>query len=135
MTNPKRSGNRWTVNEELALQREYELLEMSIQQIALKHQRTVSAILSKMHTEGIIDSWNQARGFDILEFNKGRNDNDSVYEDECCLTDDDEHDNNVGKLSERVYTLETNVKEIGYMVKKLFDNMSNTKQRVSSYNA
>jgi hypothetical protein len=31
----KRNGNKWTVNEVLTLQREYELLNMSIQEIAL----------------------------------------------------------------------------------------------------
>ena len=31
----KRAGNKWTINETLQLQREYELLEWTIQQIAL----------------------------------------------------------------------------------------------------
>ena len=41
----KRNGNRWTVNELLSLQREYELLEWTVQQIAVKHQRPERAIL------------------------------------------------------------------------------------------
>ena len=45
-----RNGNKWTVNELLSLQREYELLELDIQQIALKHKRTVRAILFRLET-------------------------------------------------------------------------------------
>ena len=43
-----RHGNKWTVNELLSLQREYELLEWSVQEIAEKHKRTVEAILFKI---------------------------------------------------------------------------------------
>ena len=41
MTLPRRNGNKWNVNEILDLQREYELLEMDIQEIAKKHERSV----------------------------------------------------------------------------------------------
>jgi hypothetical protein len=58
----KRSGNKWTINEMLALQREYELLELTVQQIAQKHERSVSAILSKLEKEGFIETWDTARG-------------------------------------------------------------------------
>jgi len=47
-----RNGNRWTVNELLSLQREYELLEWTVQQIAAKHQRTERAILFRLESEG-----------------------------------------------------------------------------------
>lgn len=40
MSNYKRSGNKWSVNELLSLQREYELLEMDVEEISLKHERT-----------------------------------------------------------------------------------------------
>ena len=36
-----RHGNRWNVDEVLSLQREYELLEWTVQQIADKHKRSV----------------------------------------------------------------------------------------------
>ena len=51
----KRHGNTWTVNELISLQREYELLQMSIEDIASKHQRTVSAVLNRLDYEGFID--------------------------------------------------------------------------------
>lgn len=50
-----RAGFKWTVNETLSLQREFELLGMTIDQIALKHQRTPNAIMYKLDQEGFAD--------------------------------------------------------------------------------
>jgi hypothetical protein len=90
-----RSGNRWTVNEVLSLQREYELLEWNIQRIALKHQRTERAILFRLESEGIITSWNDARGFDMESY-KASIEDDVVTEDCVCnegsCVDDEDHD-------------------------------------------
>ena len=55
MNSYKRFRNRWNVNELLQLQREFELLEMSIDDIALKHQRTPNAIMLKLDQEGFAD--------------------------------------------------------------------------------
>ena len=55
MNSYKRFRNRWNVNECLQLQREYELLELSIDEIALKHQRTPNAIMMKLDQEGFAD--------------------------------------------------------------------------------
>lgn len=41
----RRQGNKWTINETLALQREYELLGWDVEKIANKHQRSVTSIL------------------------------------------------------------------------------------------
>jgi len=68
MSAHKRSFFKWGVNECLALQREYELLEMSVTEIAEKHQRTVAAILNRLQSEGIIRRWEDARGFNKTEF-------------------------------------------------------------------
>ena len=68
MNTYKRRGNKWTVNEVLSLQREYELLEWTIQKIAEKHQRSVEAILYKLESEGFISSWNDARGFNTKSY-------------------------------------------------------------------
>jgi hypothetical protein len=92
MNTNKRNGNSWTVNELLSLQREYELLEWNIQQIAEKHQRTERAILFRLESEGIITSWNAARGFDMESY-KSSIEEDVVTEDcdcneESCVDDD-----------------------------------------------
>jgi hypothetical protein len=59
-----RVNKKWTVTELLSLQREYELLEMDIFDIALKHKRTPNAILYKLNDEGLINDFSDARGYD-----------------------------------------------------------------------
>ena len=51
----QRNGFPWSVNECLQLQREYELLELSIDEIATKHKRTPKAIMFKLDKEGFAD--------------------------------------------------------------------------------
>jgi hypothetical protein len=51
----KRFGSRWSVNECLQLQREFELLGLSIDEIAERHQRTPNAIMYKLDQEGFAD--------------------------------------------------------------------------------
>jgi len=66
----KRRGNKWSVNELLQLQREYELLEWTVQEIANKHQRSVDAIMFRLEDEGFINSWSEARGYQMgAEYN------------------------------------------------------------------
>jgi len=60
---PYRHNFKWNVNEILSLQREYELLEMTIQDIASKHERTVESILYRLQQEEIIETWIDARGY------------------------------------------------------------------------
>jgi hypothetical protein len=48
----KRTCKQWNINEILSLQREFELLQMSIDDIAKKHKRTPKAIMYKLHHEG-----------------------------------------------------------------------------------
>jgi len=50
-----RNGKRWTVNECIQLQREFELLQLSVDEIALRHKRTPNAIMCKLDNEGFAD--------------------------------------------------------------------------------
>ena len=68
----KRHNFKWNINEVLKLQREYELLGMSIQDIAKNHSRSRKAILCKLEKEGFIEKWTFARG--IEEFIESDND-------------------------------------------------------------
>ena len=43
-----RSGNKWTIPELNALEREYELLELTVQEIAVRHKRSVLAIVVRL---------------------------------------------------------------------------------------
>jgi hypothetical protein len=63
-----RVNKKWTVTELLSLQREYELLEMDIFDIALKHKRTPKAILYKLNDEGLIGDFSDARGYDKYSY-------------------------------------------------------------------
>jgi len=48
-----RNGKKWTIPETLKLQREYELLKMSVPDIAFIHGRSEKAILFKVEAEGL----------------------------------------------------------------------------------
>jgi hypothetical protein len=124
-----RSGNKWTVNELLSLQREYELLEWTIQKIADKHQRSVEAILFKLESEGFINSWNEARGFDSQQYQQTWNTTESEEVCDCDVTDDISE---VDKLTERIWNLETNVNQINSLVKQMFDEMVGKKNAKKS---
>ena len=76
-----RSGKKWNVPELLNLQREYELLELTVQEIAVRHKRSVNSILYKLESEGFINSWNEARGFDSVEYENSFLDNVVVTQD------------------------------------------------------
>jgi hypothetical protein len=65
---PQRHNFKWNINELLSLQREYQLLEMTIQDISDKHGRTVVSVLYKLQQEGFIETWIDARGYQ--EFSK-----------------------------------------------------------------
>ena len=52
-TTYKRNGFKWNVNELLSLQREFELLDWSIDQMAESHKRTPNAIMFKLDQEGL----------------------------------------------------------------------------------
>jgi len=146
--NRMRQGNKWTINELISLQREYELLELTVKEIAEKHQRSETAILYKLESEGLIESWNSARGFVSQDYqnsvssNKEQVNYDEAEDvEECCGGDDDEEyqfveeaesddddisddESEVEKLTERVWSLETSVGEISSMVKNIYSMLS-----------
>jgi hypothetical protein len=51
-SNTSRFGFKWNVNECLRLQREFELLKLSVPEIAALHGRTIKAIMYKIDLEG-----------------------------------------------------------------------------------
>jgi len=54
MSYAKRFRQPWTVNECINLEREFDLLHLSIDEIAERHQRTPNAIMYKLHHEGVL---------------------------------------------------------------------------------
>lgn len=83
----KRHFFKWNNRELIELQREYELLELSIQEIANRHRRSVNAILCRLEKENFIRDWNQAKGFDSYIKEAGDLD---CYVRRCDEDDDDD---------------------------------------------
>jgi len=153
-----RHGLRWNVNECLLLQREYELLELTVQEIAARHGRSFEAILYKLEQEGFITSWVDARGYSVANKSIAQevsyDDSDSEQEVDNCdddssdyvsehhQSDDDDDDDitlvddlqsvKLDELSDRVWKLESTVGDIKMMVKQMFDSMVSTKQQVAA---
>jgi len=147
MSLPYRHNFKWNVNELLSLQREYELLEMTIQDIADKHERTTDAILYRLQKEGFIETWIDARGYQeysktfnyivgsldsgVNAYDYGEDVNDTEYSDED-EEDDEDYDTYIPTLSERVWGLETAVSDIKEMIGTLmtkFTSLSRTSQK------
>lgn len=137
MTTTIRCGNKWTISEVLSLQREYELLEWTVPQIAEKHKRSEKAILFKLQNEGFISSWDEARGFDVDKYKAETNGEILSHEEsKSCLTETknkenenldtiDEIDANerFEEITNRISNLETNIRELNSMVKQMFEVM------------
>ena len=144
---PYRHNFKWNINECLALQREYELLEWTIQEIADKHERTVNSILYRLQYEGFIETWVDATGYQeyskdlsCLDDNFGYSVNpydyaEDVVEDEDYIVDDavededyeeEEGDHDISDLNQRVWGLETAVSDIKCMIGTLLAKFSNS---------
>ena len=143
MSTRNRIGNKWTVNEVLSLQREYELLGWDVDEIAEKHGRTASAIMHKLDQEGFADynvlysnyhSLNSKMPVSrtqktvVLEPSLSDeddtvidDDHDEDYVDEHDEEDDEDEDeeDDEDPLTERVAKLESSIDEIRSMLKAL----------------
>jgi len=126
----KRTGFRWTVNEILSLQREYELLEMNVQQIAQKHKRSVESILHKLYVEEITSVWHEARGYSdykpTLQNQIQENDNYDIVKPsltETILIDDS------SVLNERMNHLESSINDIKYTLNALLNSSAHKRKR------
>jgi hypothetical protein len=73
--NVDRNNFKWNINELLRLEREYDLLELNVVEIAKLHQRTSTAIAMKLQSEGIISNFKVARGYNTSF-------SDDVYDNE-----------------------------------------------------
>jgi len=109
---PKRHRARWTASELNRLHTEYEMKELTVQEIAELHERSVYGVMSKLQVEGLIDSsLSDARGWvfqkptspkqpislkPALQFDEDQGDDESVEqddpEDEDYVPDEDEED-------------------------------------------
>jgi hypothetical protein len=90
MHNSKRHGKRWSINEVLALEREYELLNLSIKDISKKHQRSVDSIMFKLQSEGLMPL--SSNNIQLEEEEYSDNDSSSDYQEEEDEEDEDEEE-------------------------------------------
>ena len=113
---PKRHYNKWTVNELLQLQREYELLNLSIPDIAKNHERTEDSILYRLQEEELILN----ESVNLVEpLTKKSNRKDKP------ITNTNTNTN----LSQRVINLESSVFEMKTMVKQMVDEFMEQKRQ------
>ena len=84
-----RFGKRWNINECIQLQREFELLELSINEIAKRHQRSPCAIMSRLAYEGFAD-------YNVLYSNYYNLDSSMQIIKQSLQDDDDFQDDEVG---------------------------------------
>jgi len=127
----RRTGLKWRINEILSLQREYELLEWNIQEIAVKHERTIEAILFKLYNENIIDEFHVARGYpefagdcEYDTVNTVQEDEDECYQpdivDPYISSDTHTHENMaLSQLENRVTAMEDTLNDVKYIITKL----------------
>lgn len=113
MNHELRSGFKWTVNECLRLEREYDLLKLSVDEIALLHQRSPLSIMYKLDSEGIAD-FNKLyeetypnKAFqddDESDVFQGGDDDDESYQDEASQDDaDDKKNDDASESSDNEY--------------------------------
>jgi hypothetical protein len=149
MSTYSRTGYKWSVNEILSLQREFELLGWSVEQIAEKHKRTPNAIMFKLDNEGFADynvlysnyhglnstlpvtrkpntTLNLLSECDDTSSEQSEDDNadEEYFDDGADEEDEDEDDyddgeDDVANLSERVDGLEEGISEIRNMINKM----------------
>lgn len=127
----KRHYFKWNINELIALQRDYELLELTIQEIAIKHERSVKAVLCKLQQEKFIQNWNEAKGF--AEYVECSRELDyylcTIDDDDTCHADDlgdDEVNSIVSEEDTNETTYKTQINNFGLVmsVKKMLQDFS-----------
>jgi hypothetical protein len=93
-TIPWRNGYKWTVNECLRLEREFDLLQLSVPEMANLHNRTNNAIMFKLQDEGL-DTYNnlyfKTYGFEQCDDQDLCDEQDSDYESEPDSDVDEEY--------------------------------------------
>ena len=114
ITIPWRNGYKWTVNECLRLEREFDLLQLSVPEMAKLHNRTNNAIMFKLQDEGL-DTYNnlyfKTYGFEQNDDQYLCDEQDTDYEsesDEASESDEQDTDyesDEVSKLDEEYVDL------------------------------
>ena len=138
-TEYKRFGKSWTINECLQLQREFELLKLSIDEISKIHQRTPNAIMLKLDREEFADYnvlYSNYHSFNVdMEIHRKnsyvnedadedsdedeKEENSSEYGDEDCANDEQDDDiEDIDDLKHHVKRIEKQLNALTEMILK-----------------
>ena len=122
----KRANRKWTINETMKLQREYELLGMDVNQIAEAHKRSVDAIAHRLQHEGFIENRTDAKGYKELGIILSCHDTVSEISEQV---DDDVRTLNerMEALIARVAVMEQTVAETNASIALMFMSKKNLK--------
>jgi hypothetical protein len=126
----KRSGFKWNINECLRLHREFELLQLSIDEISVLHERTPKSIMYKLDSEGLADYNVLYSNYHklnspipiILDDNK-----DSTLESDNDSNDISDYYSDLYNLKDHVYRLETQMEKFW----QLFINNSSSNKDIN----
>jgi hypothetical protein len=125
-----RFGNRWNINECLKLQREFELLQLPINEIALRHKRTANAIMLKLHSEGFADYnelyVNYVNNIHLIPVDNFHHDEELHLKDEEEEDQDDSSD--YSEEEEEELTLRDQVKQLSSQVSQLIALVNKSEQ-------
>ena len=156
--NAWRNGFKWSINDCLQLEREYDLLKMSVPDMALKHNRTLNAIMFKLQAEGLC-SYNEAyiktfgQNFIDEQIVKLNNLSTTKYDDKEVVSEEDvsdDEDDYVPNLDEseddqdyeeedyddgsnKTYVF-NQIKRIHKLLNNILSYFSNTTSRASNNN-
>jgi hypothetical protein len=135
----RRANTKWTVNECLRLEREFDLLGLSIQEIAELHERSPNAIMYKLDYEGIADyndvcqnrqektyeNEEEADASEVeneaedSEYDETEEDNNNEEEDDDKEASEGEYDSyNFGQHIKQISRL---TKQVAYLTKIVYD--------------
>jgi hypothetical protein len=121
---PNRHYNKWNMNEINRLYNEYELQELSVDDIAEKHERTVYGIISRLKLEGIIQSWGSVKGWSVDDIVQNDTENiilkaslkvdveDESYDDECDSRSCSSSSYDTSSINERLNRIEKTLMNI-----------------------
>ena len=139
----RRANTKWTVNECLRLEREFDLLGLSVQEIAELHERSPNAIMYKLDYEGIADyndifQNRQEKTYKIEEASEvGSEAEDSDYDeteednnneedaDEAVSESDNDNDNDneyeMYNFGQHIKQISKLTKQVAYLTKIVYD--------------
>lgn len=104
-----RNGYKWSIPETLRLQREFELLELSVKEISRRHQRSPYAIACRLVDEGFA-SQESTDVSQYLEFNKNYTSEDNVC---MSISEDTKSDSDItSNSSDEISTLKSQVSDL-----------------------